>query len=576
MNSEEGGNVVVDVRWKQNYFLSLSQGLDQQRQKHQYTDTKIAVGGTTFECHRVVLAAISPFFEAMYLSTMRERDGIVTLGDIDPPTFEVILKFIYSGEDVVNEDNADALLRAAVMLQIKCLQQRCEQFMTENIDSENCLAVWKLASIHGCGYLTHRAWECVLQCFEYVCNSDDFLKLECNDVLTIISDNDLETPNEELVCDAVLRWLNHDTEERKQYMKILFETLRLPLVQPEYLLGTIDRNQLVQDSSECKEFVDEAKRYHLLPARRHEFVSSRLAHRNNHDYEEGILCIGGNLHPDRTTDDILCYSMKQMEWIRLTSLPYDLGVEFAVCSYGNAVYVSGGSEMLNGMLAYIPIQNSWSTCNRMLIGRRRHSMVAVGNSLYVLGGYDDDEPEERFSTLMSVEKYDVNTGSWEDCGYLRLPVRSASAAVLGVKIYVFGGIDGDGCKVSAVQCFDTRQKICTQISDLPNNNCGMSSAVVCNRTVFVICLNGNILKMEEDEVTEQIFCIPNFRRCGFGVAQDKGNIIIFGGIDSTDIYDEFLKFDPVQRDMQSITHQLERPLFGFGCVKATVPKHFFR
>ena len=576
MGSEAGGNVVVDLRWKQNYFLSLSQGLNQQRQKHQYTDTRIAVGDTTFECHRVVLAAVSPFFEAMYLSAMRERDGIVTLGDMEPATFEVVLKFIYSGEDVVNEENADALLRAAVMLQIKCLQQRCEQFMTENIDSENCLAVWKLALIHGCSYLTNKAWECVLECFEYVCTCDDFLKLECNDVLAIITDNDLETPNEELVCDAVLRWVNHDTEGRKQYLKILFENLRLPLVQPEYLLGTIDRNQLVQESSDCKEFADEAKRYHLLPARRHEFVSSRLVHRNNHDFEEAILCIGGNLHPDRTTNDVLCYSMNQMEWTRLTSLPYDVGVEFAVCSFGNAVYISGGSEMLNGMLSYIPIQNAWSTCNRMLIDRRRHCMVAVGHSLYVLGGYDDDEPEERFSTLMSVEKYDVYSGSWEDCGYLRLPVRSASAAVLGVKIYIFGGIDGDGCKVSAIQCFDTRQKTCTQISHIPNNNCGMSSAVVCNRTIFVIFLTGNILKIEEDENTEEIFCIQNFRRCGFGVVQDKGNILIFGGIDSTDIYDEFLKFDPVQRAMQSINHQLERPLFGFGCVKTTVPKHFFR
>ena len=82
----DGGNVVIDLRWKQNYFLPLIQGLDQQRQKTQYTDTKIAVGEKTFECHRVVLAAMSPFFEAMYLSAMRESNGIVTLGDIEAAT----------------------------------------------------------------------------------------------------------------------------------------------------------------------------------------------------------------------------------------------------------------------------------------------------------------------------------------------------------------------------------------------------------------------------------------------------------------------------------------------------------
>ena len=573
---QEGGNVVVDLRWKQNYFQSLSQGLDMQRQKTQYTDTKIAVGEKTFECHRVVLAAMSPFFEAMYMSTMRESSGIVTLGDIDPLTFEVILKFIYSGEDIVDTENADVLLKAAVMLQIKCLQQRCEEFMTENVEAENCLGVWKLASLHGCAYLAQKAWVCVLQCFELVCESEDFLHLDCDDVLTVLKDNDLNTPSEETVCDAVLRWINHDIDNRKQYLRILFEILRLPLVQPEYLLENIDKNNLVQENSECREFVEEAKRFHLLPARRHEFVSTRCVHRNNHDFEEAILCIGGNLHPDRTTYDVSCYSLKQMEWIRLTSLPYDLGVEFAVCSYGNAVYISGGSQMLNGMLAYIPIQNSWSKCNRMLIGRRRHAMVAVGNCLYVLGGFDDDELEEQFRTLMSVERYDVNTGCWEDCGYLRLPVRSASAAVVNVKIYVFGGIDGEGRKVNAVQCFDTRQKTCTEICELPNNNSGMSSAIVCNRTIYLIFPNGNILQMAEDEAIEEIGTLSNFQRCGFGVIQDKGSIVLLGGIDSTDIYDEFVKYDPLQRSVKPTSHQLERPLFGFGCVKATVPKHFFR
>ena len=106
------------------------------------------------------------------------------------------MKFIYSGEDIINTENADAILKAAVMLQIKCLQQRCEEFMTENVDAENCLAVWKLASAHGCVYLAQKAWMCVLHCFEFVCESEDFLRLDCDDVLSIIKDNDLNTPNE--------------------------------------------------------------------------------------------------------------------------------------------------------------------------------------------------------------------------------------------------------------------------------------------------------------------------------------------------------------------------------------------
>lgn len=355
----------------------------------------------------------------------------------------------------------------------------------------------------------------------------------------------------------------------------LFEHLRLPLMQPEYLLETVDTNVLVKENEKCREYVEEAKRYHLLPARRHEFVCARLVHRNQAEYEEVILFIGGNLHPERTTTDVRCYSMKQMEWVSLAPLPYDLGVEFAVCTYGNAVFVSGGSEVLSGMIYLHTMHNKWLKCRRMLLGRRRHCMVAVGDSLYVLGGYDD-EAEERFSTLMSVERFGVINGNWEDCGYLTSPVRSASASVVKDKIYIFGGIDADGMMSSAVQCFDTRTKSCTHLTDLPSLS-GMSSAIVCNRTTYIVFPSGEVLKTDGNGEIENVCNIQGFDRCGFGIIQHEGKIIIIGGIDSSDIHDEFIIYDPSTGDTTKPSeHQLLRPLFGFGCAKATISRNIFR
>ena len=60
------------------YFSTLCHGLEQQLKSSQYTDTTVTVGERTFDCRKVILSAMSPFFEAMYLSVMQEsQNGVV-------------------------------------------------------------------------------------------------------------------------------------------------------------------------------------------------------------------------------------------------------------------------------------------------------------------------------------------------------------------------------------------------------------------------------------------------------------------------------------------------------------------
>ncbi|XP_050394884.1 uncharacterized protein LOC126812503 [Patella vulgata] len=50
---------------------------------------------------------------------MRDNpDGVLTLLNIDVTTFDSILTFIYTGRDVVCDENAESLLRAATTLQM--------------------------------------------------------------------------------------------------------------------------------------------------------------------------------------------------------------------------------------------------------------------------------------------------------------------------------------------------------------------------------------------------------------------------------------------------------------------------
>ncbi|OXA40693.1 Speckle-type POZ protein [Folsomia candida] len=65
-----------------------------------YTDVTLTTSdGVEFYAHKIILAAQSNVFEAMFTSDWDEkRTGIVTLEDIKSSGFSIVLKFMYSGE----------------------------------------------------------------------------------------------------------------------------------------------------------------------------------------------------------------------------------------------------------------------------------------------------------------------------------------------------------------------------------------------------------------------------------------------------------------------------------------------
>lgn len=560
--------------WSVRYHKEMCYGLAQFLNSQEFTDIKIIVDKTTFNCHRIVLSIMSPYFSAMFVSGMREcQDGVVHLQNVESESFEKILKFIYGGQDVIDTENVDSLLQASVMLQIKCLQDRCEEYMIEKLDSENSIGAWKLAQGHGCSSLAERAFQFILHYFEPISKNDDFLAIDCDELLQIIDNNNLNVKNEELVCEAVMRWIQSDVDKREKDVQRIFEKVRLPLMQPVYILSVLEHDRLIKDNPSCRDLLEEAKRYHLLPARRQEFVSPRMSFRNFGDFEEVIVCAGGSDEDSKTAQHVWCYSVKKNKWFSLTSMPYDPGVEFATCAYGNAIYISGGSTKMNSMLCYISTQNKWVHCDRMLLGRRRHAMVAVGESVYVLGGYDDNDDE--FRTLMSIEQYGITTGSWEDAGYLAVPVRSASAAVDREKIYLFGGVTSADFDTKVVQCFDTRLKTCTIVCELPVY-CRLSSAISHDHKIYLVCPDGDIIIFFADGTTEIAGKLSGFDRYSFGAVLKNNSIVILGGMDSENTFGDRITFNLLTSKSSLYPYFLPLKSSGFGCVKTVINKKYLQ
>jgi len=103
-------------------------------------DVIIKCGDQEFYCHKFMLAARSPVFEAMFFSDMVEnKSGTVNVEDVDPDVMIEVLQYIYTGCSLNIDKHAMAILAASEKYLIEQLKGCCEDHLSGILDVENCV-----------------------------------------------------------------------------------------------------------------------------------------------------------------------------------------------------------------------------------------------------------------------------------------------------------------------------------------------------------------------------------------------------------------------------------------------------
>ncbi|XP_022370490.1 kelch-like protein 17 isoform X6 [Enhydra lutris kenyoni] len=312
-------------------FVAMSR----MRQRGLLCDIVLHVAAKEIRAHKVVLASCSPYFHAMFTNEMSEsRQTHVTLHDIDPQALDQLVQFAYTAEIVVGEGNVQVrlpgpslsfplpqslpqlrwapvpqllvfpcaspavphgpfpcpcspgslslsrvipqtLLPAASLLQLNGVRDACCKFLLSQLDPSNCLGIRGFADTHSCSDLLKAAHRYVLQHFVDVAKTEEFMLLPLKQVLELVSSDSLNVPSEEDVYRAVLSWVKHDVDARRQHVPRLMKCVRLPLLSRDFLLGHVDAESLVRHHPDCKDLLIEALKFHLLPEQRGVLGTSR-------------------------------------------------------------------------------------------------------------------------------------------------------------------------------------------------------------------------------------------------------------------------------------------------------------
>lgn len=371
-------------------------GLSVLRNDQRLTDVVIKVDdGSEFPAHRSVLAACSPYFLAMFCSDMKETSkSSITIHDIPGPVMAAVLNYCYTSTISIGVENVQEVLPAACLLQLAWVKEVCCEFLRLQLCATNCLGVRFFADTHSCTELKEAAHSYAQQNFLDVQESEEFLELSANGLIELVKSEELNVQSEEQVYESVMKWVEHSVTERSPKLSLVLEHVRLPLVEREYLVSKIGVEPLIRQNEACRDLVDEAKDYLLLPERRSKVSGARTRPRKPMTSNETMFAIGGWCSGDA------------ISMVEKYDLPSD----------------------------------TWKQMSSMNKRRCGVGIAILDNFIYAVGGHDGS------SYLNSIERYDHRTDYWSSSIAPTSVCRtSVGVAVLSGQIYAVGGQDGISC-----------------------------------------------------------------------------------------------------------------------------------
>ncbi|KAI4569838.1 hypothetical protein MJT46_007132 [Ovis ammon polii x Ovis aries] len=433
--------------------------MNELRSKQLLCDVMIVAEDVEIEAHRVVLAACSPYFCAMFTGDMSESKAKkIEIKDVDGQTLSKLIDYIYTAEIEVTEENVQVLQ---------------SQRMTDAVEMASPLAS---SAARRTGIRNAE------QHFPEVMLGEEFLSLSLDQVCSLISSDKLTVSSEEKVFEAVISWINYEKETRLEHMAKLMEHVRLPLLPRDYLVQTVEEEALIKNNNTCKDFLIEAMKYHLLP------LDQRLLIKNPRTKPRTPVSL-----PKRCTEcgPFHCHLSSADISIKLlddTKSSFGLIVGGFLLRW--AVLLSEDSvakacwQGLASVEAYSYKTNEWFFVAPMNTRRSSVGVGVVEGKLYAVGGYDGASRQ----CLSTVEQYNPATNEWTYVADMSTRRSGAGVGVLSGQLYATGGHDGPLVRKS-VEVYDPGTNTWKQVADMN----------MCRRNAGVCAVNGLLYVVGGDD-----------------------------------------------------------------------------
>ncbi|KAK6184999.1 hypothetical protein SNE40_007331 [Patella caerulea] len=555
-----------------NHCCKLLQGLHDLRNTDTLCDYSVIAEGQDVRVHRAVMAACSDYFRVMLTSDMKERrEACVELKGVTARGLTFVVDFAYTGKLELCLENVEDVLLAATHLQVADAVELCSRYIETAITVENCVDILNLAEMYNLSTTYSKARQYMLDNFEILAVSEQYLKLTAAQLASMLEENCLCVVSEYKLFELVVQWIRHDLENRKGYIALLMRNIRIPLLSGEELVEKVSRVDLMQNDAECVELITEAKDYHIVVSKQPLLQNPRTQVRS-----ERRSLIMSHAHNVET------YTFKTKKPGFLRDAPVPL-YNPSVVVVDNFMYVCGGKydNNENNEIAtarcfrYDPRFDSWYETTSMNESRKDFVIVALDGCLYAIAGQDEN------MVMCTVERFSITRNEWDMKASLNHSVYGHAGCVCNGKIYISGGQRFSGC-CKNVLCYTPETDTWDEKSNLVHGGCTHVMACVNDRLyVFGGNIEDNygfpvpIIAIETyNPLTDQwTICDKtlNIREAGACVLDDK--IYIVGGINGEHYYSDLLEVYDYKTNTLKAEEKFPTRIFGRACCVLSLPQY---
>jgi len=523
----------------------------------QLCDATVKVEDGSFPVHRAILSACSPYFRALFTNGMTESaQSEVFIPGIDKLTMNHVIEYAYTHNTKIDSRNVEHLLPAADQFHVLGLLKACCHFLLNSFDENNVVGIRNFARAYFCTSLARKTHNFILENFQKLAEkSTELLQISVTEMAELLSSDDLNVKNEEIVFEAAIRWIDHDPESRRPDVVTLMNCVRLGLLSTQFFVEKVKIHPYIRDNEDCRPLIIDTLKflYDLDMDTEREVDLSHPLSRPRVPHE--VMFVIGGWSGGAPTAVCETYDTRADRWI-IASSPDDKGPRayHGLAALGKMIYCIGGfdgMDYFNSVRRFDPVTHAWEEVAPMNSRRCYVSVTVADDFIYAMGGFDGHIRQN------SAERYSPATNQWSLISPMHQQRSDASASSLQGKVYIVGGFNGQECLMTA-ECFDPLSNQWTLLSSMRNRRSGVGM-VAHGQCLYAVGGFNGISRMNNGEkynvVTNTWSPIAEMYgpRSNFGIEVIDDMVFAIGGFNGVTTIYNVECYDPVNDEWYDCT-----------------------
>ncbi|XP_064554033.1 kelch-like protein 10 isoform X2 [Drosophila montana] len=471
--------------------------LNELREANLLCDAQISVGEQSFNVHRAIMCSCSSYFRAQFTGfnsragAGNDESRVVHIPGISASIMNCVIQYAYLRKTNISDDNVHELLICADYVGMVGLVKQCKEYLSRTLSPENCVSIMGFARFRFLEDLYQKARNYTLRYFtDVAARNTDILDLNIKDFYSIISDDELNTREEDYVWKLCVKWIDRDPENRKQHVAHLMTGVRLGLMTPKCFMEEVKEHPYVIQCEAAKPLIVDTFKFISnlyvpfdLPFQPKlttpPLAMPRLPH-------EVIFAIGG-WSGGTSKGCIETYDTRADRWVNINAEdPAGPRAYHGTAVLGFKIYSIGGYdgvEYFNTCRVFDAVKKKWNEIAPMHCRRCYVSVAELNGMIYAIGGYDGH------NRLNTVERYNPKTNQWSIIPPMNMQRSDASACTLHGRIYATGGFNGQECLDSA-EYYDPLTNVWTRIPNMNHRRSGVSCVAFRDQLYVIGGFNG--------------------------------------------------------------------------------------